>query len=302
MQEQALEWYRQIYEDYFGVAVVAGRKSNSEKFAGAVTSLSVEVLMPDGKALQGGTSHNLGQNFSKPFGVKFQDKNGQEEFVWQTSWGLSTRALGGLIMSHLDDQGLYFPPKIAPTQVVIVPIMAKDKDTVIAAVKKLQNQLSEFRVKADLRDTYTPGFKFNDWELKGVPVRLEVGPRDVAAGSVIAVRRDTGTKTTVPLAELTNWLNQTFEEQQTAALAKTKQFTAEHTHDVNNYTEFKNIMNGERGFIRAFWCEDTACEAAIKAETKATTRCLPLNAPEETGTCIYCGKPAHHRWYFAQSY
>ncbi len=180
--------------------------------------------------------------------------------------------------------------------------MAKDPDIVRAAVTKLQSQLSEFRVKADLRDVYTPGYKFNDWELKGVPVRLEIGPRDVANDAVVAVRRDTGIKVTVPLSDLVSWLNQTFAEQQTAALAKTKQFTATHTHMVDSYTAFKEIMASDRGFIRAFWCEDPACEAAIKTETKATTRCLPLDAVDESGSCIYCGKPAIHRWYFAQAY
>lgn len=302
MQTQAIEWYRQVYEDYFGVAVVVGRKSNSEKFAGADTSFTVEALMPDGKALQSGTSHHLGQNFSKSFYVMFQNKEGQQAYVWQTSWGLSTRSLGGLILSHLDDKGLFFPPKVAPIQVVIVPILAKEADTVLAAATQLQKQLAEFRVKIDTRDTYSPGYKFNDWEMKGVPVRLEVGPRDIANQAVVAARRDTGTKTVVPLADLNAWLQQTFTEQQIAALEKTKKLTTSHTHDVDTYTAFKEIMAGERGFIRAFWCEDSACEAAIKTETKATTRCLPLDATEESGNCIYCGKPAIHRWYFAQAY
>jgi len=302
MQEQALEWYRQIYEDYFGVAVVLGRKSETEKFAGAKTSYTVEVLMPDGKALQGATSHNLGQNFSKAFDVAFQNKEGKNDYVWQTSWGLSTRALGGLIMSHLDDKGLYFPPEIAPIQIVIVPVMAKETEKVLAEAQKITKLLEGYRVKLDSRDIYTPGWKFNNWELKGVPIRIEIGPRDIEAKQVVVARRDTDDKSTVPIAELERWIKNTLDDQQKKAFDKTKEYLKSHTHDVDNYLKFKEIMKGERGFIRAFWCEEADCEAQIKTETKATTRCLPLEAKDEQGTCVHCGKPAIHRWYFAQAY
>jgi prolyl-tRNA synthetase len=302
MQKQALDWYRQVYEDYFGVAVVLGKKSETEKFAGAKTSYTVEVLMPDGKALQGATSHNLGQNFSKAFEVAYQSKDGKTEFVWQTSWGLSTRSLGGLIMSHLDDKGLYFPPEIAPTQIAIVPVMAKEPELVITEAKKVYDLLADFRVKLDSRDIYTPGWKFNNWELRGVPIRLEIGPRDIAAQQVVAARRDTGEKTVVPINELVAWIKNTLADQQKQAFAKTKTYLNSHTHEVTDYSHFKEIMAGERGFIRAFWCEEAGCEAQIKGETKATTRCLPLDAQDEQGICVHCGKPATHRWYFAQAY
>jgi prolyl-tRNA synthetase len=302
LQEQALEWYRQVYEDYFGTAVVLGKKSETEKFAGAKTSYTVEVLMPDGKALQGATSHNLAQNFSKAFEIDFQSKEGKTEFVWQTSWGFSTRALGGLIMSHLDEKGLYFPPKIAPIQVAIVPVTAKEPEKVMEEAKKVEKLLSGYRVKLDNRDTYTPGWKFNNWELRGVPIRIEIGPRDIAAKQVVVARRDTGEKTTVPLADLVGWIKKTLADQQEEAFAKTHKYLLSHTHEVAEYTQFKEIMAGERGFIHAFWCEDAACEAQIKAETKATTRCLRLDEREEKGTCVHCGKPAIRRWYFAQAY
>lgn len=302
MQEQALEWYRQIYENYFGVAVILGRKSETEKFAGAKTSYTIEVLMPDGKALQGATSHNLGQNFSKAFDVTFQNKDGKNEYVWQTSWGLSTRALGGLIMSHLDDKGLYFPPEIAPIQIVVVPVMAKDTEKVLAEAQKIAKLLGDYRVKLDSRDIYTPGWKFNNWELKGVPIRIEIGPRDIEAKQVVVARRDTDDKSTVPIAQLEKWIKNTLEDQQKKAYDKTKAYLNSHTHNVDNYLKFKEIMKTERGFIRAFWCEEADCEAQIKTETKATTRCLPLEAKVEQGLCVHCGKPATHRWYFAQAY
>jgi prolyl-tRNA synthetase len=302
IQEQALDWYRQVYEDYFGVSVILGKKSETEKFAGAKTSYTVEVLMPDGKALQGATSHNLGQNFSKAFEIDFQSKEGKTEFVWQTSWGFSTRALGGLIMSHLDEKGLFFPPKIAPIQIAIVPVTAKEPEKVIEEAKKVAELLQEYRVKLDTRDTYTPGWKFNNWELRGVPIRIEIGPRDIAAKQVIVARRDTGEKTTVPLADLASWISTTLATQQEKAFTKTHNYLLAHTHEVTEYSNFKEIMAGERGFIHAFWCEDATCEAQIKTETKATTRCLRLDEKEEQGHCVYCGKAATRRWYFAQAY
>lgn len=302
MQEQALEWYRQIYEDYYGVAVVLGRKSESERFAGAQTSYTVEALMPDGKALQGATSHNLGQNFSKSFNVAFQNEKGGNDYVWQTSWGLSTRSIGGLIMSHMDDKGLYFPPEIAPIQIAIVPILGKNDRDVKNYTKQVEAKLKGLRYQVDMRDIYTPGWKFNNWELRGCPIRLELGPRDMEAHHVIAVRRDTGIKQVVKLAQLRSWLNKTLKLQQSGALAKSRRFLAENTHVVSSYEEFKSIMIKDKGFIKAYWCEDVVCETKIKEETKATTRCLALNEKRSSGSCVYCGKDASYRWYFAQAY
>lgn len=302
MQEQALEWYRQIYEDYYGVAVVVGKKSESEKFAGAKTSYTVEALMPDGKALQGATSHNLAQNFSKPFNVSFQDKEGKQAYAWQTSWGLSTRSIGGLIMSHLDDKGLYFPPNIAPIQIVIVPIMGKDGETVLKEANKLEQQLDKYRVKLDGRESYTPGWKFNHWELRGAPIRIEIGPRDIAESQVVVARRDTSKKETVKINELVKWLDNTLKVMQKEALDKSKVSLDQSTHRVDEYDEFRKIMSEKKGFILSHWCEEKECEDKIKNETKATTRCLPLTAKEEKGECVRCGGESKCRWYFAQAY
>lgn len=302
MQEAALEWYRQIYEDYYGVAVVVGKKSESEKFAGAKSSYTIEALMPDGKALQGATSHNLAQNFSKPFEVSFQNEEGKEAFAWQTSWGLSTRSLGGLIMSQLDDKGLYFPPMIAPTQVVIVPILGKNDQEVLEEAKKLENELVKLRVKLDQRDSYTPGWKFNNWELKGVPVRIEIGLRDIEKNQVVVARRDTGEKEAVGREQLADKLDQLLAEMQEAAYAKSKKFLAENTTSVDSYEELKEVMRERRGFVLAHWCEMEKCEAKVKEETKATTRCLAFETQEEEGKCIVCGMPSKHRWHWAQAY
>ncbi len=303
MQKTALAWYKEIYEKYFGVAVVAGKKSESEKFAGAKTSYTLEVLMPDGKALQGGTSHNLGQNFAKVFDVAFQDPSGKTQYAWQTSWGLSTRALGALVMTHMDDRGLSLPPQMAPIQIIIVPITGRGSDAqVLKTAEKLRNLLSDYRVEIDARDTYTPGWKFNNWELRGVPIRIEVGPKDVAQKSVVLVRRDTGEKRVVPTSSLVEVVRDTTGEMQNLAYERSRKFTEKNTHDISSYEEFKHLMRTKRGFLRAHWCESPACEAKIKDETKATTRCLPLGEAEEKGECVYCQKQALHRWYFAQAY
>lgn len=302
----ALEWYRQVYEDYLAIPVYFGLKSDTEKFAGGKATYAIEALMPDGKALQAATSHNLGQNFSKVFDIKFQTKDGKMDFVWQTSWGFSTRALGGLFLTHGDDSGVILPPKIAPIQLVIMPIYKKDQDNKLLSARagELKESLGNagVRVKVDEREEPSLGRRFNEWEVKGVPLRLELGHKELESDTVVLVRRDTGEKITVARKEILTTAQKLLETIQTSLFEKAKKFRDENTRDANSYDEFKKIMETTRGFIKAFWCEDAACEKAIKDETKASTRCLLMNAPEEKGTCVHCGKPATHRWLFAQAY
>lgn len=305
---KALDWYRQIYEDYFAIPAVFGKKSESEKFAGAKATYAIEALMPDGKALQAATSHNLGQNFSKVFDIKFQSRDGKMEFGWQTSWGLSTRSLGGLFLVHGDDSGLILPPKIAPIQVVIMPILKKDADSkvLLAYCGEIKEALNNGGVRSRLDNRTEPsvGRRFNEWEVKGVPLRFEVGEKELADRAVTIARRDTGEKITVKREEMLTTTGKLLKEIQSALFMKAKKFLDDNTRDANSYDEFKKIMSTIRGFIRAFWCEDVSCEIKIKEETKATTRCLPLpaEASAEEGRCIYCNKPAVHRWIFAQAY
>lgn len=306
MVMKALNWYRQIYEDYFAVPVVMGKKSESEKFAGAKTTFTVEALMPDGKALQGGTSHNLGQNFSKSFDISFQTRDGKSEFVWQTSFGFSTRSLGGLFLTHGDDSGLVLPPKIASIQVVIVPILRGDegKEALMDYCGQIRDALvgQGVRTWLDNRDSQSAGRKFNEWEVKGVPVRLEVGMKEMEDRTVTMARRDTGEKIVVERKEMLPKIEKLLEDIQTSLFASATKFLKDNTRDVDSFAQFEEIMKTTRGFIRAFWCEEASCEAAIKEKTKAATRCLPLTAEDEKGTCVHCGKPATHRWLFGQSY
>jgi len=303
---KALDWYRQIYEDYFAVPVIMGRKSETEKFAGAKTTFTVEALMPDGKALQGGTSHNLGQNFSKSFNISFQTREGASEFVWQTSFGFSTRSLGGLFLTHGDDNGLGPPPKIASTQVVVVPISRGDegREALLDYCGEIRDALvgQGVRTRLDDRDSQSVGRKFNEWEVKGVPVRLEVGMKEMTDRTVTMARRDTGEKIVVERRESIPQIEKMLEDIQKSLYATAKNFLESNTRDVVEFSDFEDIMKTNRGFIRAFWCEEAPCEAAIKEKTKAATRCLPLTAPEEEGVCVHCGKPAVHRWLFGQSY
>ena len=296
---KAHEWYRQVFEEYFAMPVILGRKSATEQFAGAAFSLTVEALMPDGKSLQSATSHDLGQNFSKVFDIQFSSKDGKREYVWQTSWGLSTRALGGLFLTHGDDDGLILPPKIAPIQVVIVPI-TKTVDAYVARVKEAL-VATGVRVLVDESDD-SMGRKFNKWEMKGVSVRIEIGEKEVAGETVTIVLRDTHEKKQMQWKECVMNIDKMLTEMQTRLFEKQKAFLNSHTFVVDSYDEFKKIMSTTKGFIHALWCEDATCEKAIKDETKATTRCLPIHAKEEVGKCIHCGKPAHYRWIFGQSY
>jgi len=295
----ALDMYADTYQSLMALYGIKGIKSETEKFAGAKQTTTYEMLMPDGKALQGCTSHDLGQNFAHAFDWFVQDKTGQKLYPWQNSWGFSTRSIGGLIMTHSDDSGLILPPAIAQYQVVIIPI-PKSGDLVlsyaIAQKEKLESQ--GIRVKLDDKEGESAGYKYNTWEIKGVPIRLEIGEKEMQEGTVTALRRDTMEKKIIKIEEISKILVSI----QGDLLARHKKFTEDHTHVVNSYEEFKKIMEGERGFLSAFWCEDKSCEEIIKKETKATTRCLPLDAKEEKGACVHCGNPATHRWLFAQSY
>lgn len=302
----ALEWYRRVYEDYFAIPVIAGVKSDAEKFAGAKTTYTVEALMPDGKVLQGGTSHNLGQNFSKAFGLTFQGRDGKNEFGWQTSWGFSTRSMGGLFLVHGDDHGVIIPPKLAPIQVVIIPIYASGKDNteLDIYIDALTSGLTakNIRVQVDRREGLSVGRKFNDWEIKGVPIRVELGDREKEEKSAIIVRRDTMEKLTVSESDAYSEIYHLLDTVQEELFAKAGKFLKDNTHEVSSYEEFKKIMQGRRGFIKAYWCGKPDCEEKIKEETKATTRCKPLDATETPGKCIYCSDAAKDIWYFAQAY
>ncbi len=296
--------YVKFATEYAALPVIAGLKTEKEKFAGAVYTTTMEAMMRDGRALQSGTSHFLGQNFAKAFDITFQDKDLEEKYVWTTSWGLSWRIIGGIIMTHGDDRGLIFPPKLAPIQVVIVPIYKSEtRQEVLEAAATLQAELKAqgVRVHVDDRDQYTPGFKFNDWELKGVPFRIELGPRDVAAKTAVLASR-LGGKETLPLGELAAQIPQKLEAFHQALYERARRFRDERTRVVDDYESFKEAV--AEGFALAFHCGDVGCEKAIQEETKATTRVIPFDAPEENGSCIRCGKPAAYgkRVVFARAY
>ncbi|WP_409150402.1 proline--tRNA ligase [Sphingobacterium sp. BS-2] len=304
--EQMLEVYAEFAEGTLAVPVVRGRKTENERFAGAIDTLCIEALMQDGKALQAGTSHFLGQNFAKAFDVKFTSKEGKLDYVWATSWGVSTRLMGALIMAHSDDQGLVLPPKLAPTQVVIVPIYKTDEekanldayvDQLTAALKQL-----DIRVKYDDRDTQRPGFKFAEWELKGVPLRVALGSRDMQNGTVELARRDTQSKETVQQAGLPDRIAALLGEIQDNIYNKALTYRDEHITEVNSYDEFKQVLEEKGGFISAHWDGTVETEKRVKEETKATIRCIPLDAKEEEGVCIFTGKPSKQRVLFAKAY
>jgi len=299
-----LEVYREFVETELALPVIKGVKSENEKFAGAARTYTIEALMSDGKALQAGTSHNLGQHFSKVFDIKFLDQDGQLKNVWSTSWGVSTRLIGAIIMAHGDDRGLRLPPRIAPIQVVIVPILGKkDEEEVLNDARKLFSQLKqEFRVELDDRNEYTPGWKFNEWEMRGVPVRLEIGPKDIQKQQVVLVRRDTGEKLFVPRVELYERLKALLEDIQTNMYKQAKQFMDSNTRKVDDFEDFKKIIEEKKGFIKAHWCENESCEKYIKDQTGATLRCLPLDQKPEEGKCIICGQKTDKVAIFAKSY
>ena len=304
--EQMVNIYAEFVEDYMAVPVIKGLKTESERFAGAEETYCIEALMQDGKALQAGTSHFLGQNFAKAFDVKFTAKDGKQDYVWATSWGVSTRLMGALIMTHSDDKGLVLPPKLAPDQVVIVPIYRNDEqfELVSELAKEVMKELRTkgVRVKFDNRDTYKPGWKFNEYELKGVPVRLAIGPRDVENGTLELARRDTLTKESISRDDVVSIVVDLMDEIQKNLYNKADSFRTEKTTDVVTYDEFKEVLNTKGGFILAHWDGTAETEELIKNETKATIRCIPLDAKLEKGTCMVSGKPSNQKVLFAKAY
>ncbi len=298
--------YRKLAEETLAIPVIPGKKTEAEKFAGALHTYCIEALMQDGKALQCGTTHHLGQNFAKAFEVQYQDREGGLAHVWQTSWGVSTRLVGALIMAHSDDQGLVVPPRLAQFQVVIVPIYRTEEDqaTVLAAARSLEDRLKAkgLRTLLDDRDQYKPGFKFNDWELKGVPLRVEIGPRDVAAGQGVLARRDTGEKTTVSMDRLDEEAAAMLDAIQKNLFERAKDYRDGMTHEVDTYETLKEQMAGEGGFAVCGWCGAGSCEAKVKEDTKATIRLIPFEGGEGRGLCVVCGKDAQHTVYFAKAY
>jgi len=307
-EEETLRMLNQ-YADFAineaAVPVIPGRKSATEKFAGAQHSYTIEAMMGDTRALQSGTSHNLGQNFAKAFDIRFLDESNTLQYCWTTSWGLSTRFVGAIIMTHGDDQGLVLPPRLAPIQLVIVPIYRNDeeKSTVLPVVEQVKGLLSEFRVKVDDRTEVTPGFKFNDWEMRGVPLRLEIGPKDVEKHSVMTARRDIPGKpgkSILSMENLAAQIGSLLDEVQAGLLAKATQFRDEHIFEPRDYGHLKEIV--QNGWAYAWWCGSAECEAKIKEETKATTRCIPLDQEGGKGKCIYCGQPSDEKVYFARAY
>jgi len=302
---QMLEVYRAFAEEDLAIPVIAGRKSENEKFAGALRTYSIEAMMGDGKALQSATSHNLGTNFAKGFDMQYLDADGQRKYCATTSWGLSTRTIGGVIMVHGDSSGLILPPRVAPYQVVIVPIWRKEADraSVSEVVTRIEKMLKgKIRVKVDMSEN-TPGWKFNEWEMHGVPVRIEIGPRDVQNNSVVLVRRDNRSKEAVSIDALETVLPGLLEEVQQALLQRAREFLKSNTFVTDDYEEFKQIIE-RRGFARVKWAEDSAAELAIKEETKATLRVIPFDQPEGgvSGKSIYTGKPATCEAIFGRAY
>ena len=304
--ERMINVYADFAKDHMALPVIKGYKTENERFAGAVDTYTIEALMHDGKALQAGTSHFLGQNFAKAFDVQFTDRTGKLEYVWATSWGVSTRMVGALIMAHSDNNGLVLPPRIAPLQAVIVPIFKTDEQLQLISEKAreimtgLQN--AGISVKYDDRDNLKPGFKFADYELKGVPVRIAIGPRDIENGTVELARRDTLQKETVPAQGLPERLKDLFIEIQASIYNKALKFRDDNTYKTDDWKEFTDIIENRGGFVLAHWDGTTETEEKIKEETKATIRCIPFDSTEEDGLCIYSGKPSKRRVVFARSY
>jgi prolyl-tRNA synthetase len=298
-----------VYADFAinegAVPVIQGVKSENEKFAGAVQSTSIEAMMGDTRALQAGTSHFLGQNFAKAFNIQYLDTNNTLQYVWTTSWGLSTRFVGAIIMTHGDDQGLILPPRLAPIQIVLIPIYKNDaeRSAVMPVVERIKAELAELRLKVDDRTEVTPGFKFNDWEMRGVPRRIEVGPKDVEKRTVAMARRDKPGKegkSFVPQADLTAAVADLLTDIQKSLLERATTFREGHIFDPKDYTELTQVV--QNGWAYSYWCESVECEAKVKEETKASTRCIPLGQEEGHGKCIVCGKDAKRKVYFARAY
>ena len=304
--KRMIDVYADFAENYMAMPVLKGTKTDSDRFAGAEETYTIEALMQDGKALQSGTSHFLGQNFAKAFDVTFTDQSGKLDYVWATSWGVSTRLMGALIMAHSDDNGLVLPPKLAPTQVVIVPIYKKSAqlDQISEKANEIKQQLQDrgISVKYDDRDTQTPGWKFSEYEMKGVPVRLAIGPRDMENGTVEVARRDTLEKELTAQDGVIDYVEKLLDDIQHQIYQKALEFRKANTYKVDDYEEFKDIMNNKGGFVEAHWDGTAETEQKIKDETKATIRCVPIDGEKEDGKCIYSGKPSKQRVVFARAY
>jgi prolyl-tRNA synthetase len=297
--------YKSFVEEYMAVPVITGLKTQSEKFAGAVNTYTLEAMMQDGKALQAGTSHDLGQNFAKAFDVTYQTREGKLEYVWATSWGMTTRLIGALVMVHSDDKGLVLPPKLAPTELAIVPIYKNENKAAVLEFARHVHADLKTRCAADLYDDdqSSPGFKFAQTELLGVPLRLEIGQKEMEKGELVLARRDTGAKTSVKKEALAETVKSLLEEIQNNLFRRALAFRKEHTHVVKDYAAFTALMNGEGGFVDAGWCGDPACEEKIKADTKATIRVLPLGREDgKHQSCIVCGKKAQSDAIIAKAY
>jgi len=302
-----LSLYKEFVESELAIPVVSGEKSEMEKFAGASSTYAIEALMSDGKALQMGTSHFLGQHFSKVFNIRFEDRNQNLHYVWQTSWGVTTRLVGALIMVHGDDSGLKFPPRVAPIQAVIVPISRGNwKENILPAARNIEKELKGkgIRVKLDDREEFTPGWKYSDWEMRGVPLRIEIGPRDIEKNQVIVVRRDTAQKNAVSIDSLKDQIPVTLADIQKSMYDEALKYQRDNTYEVDNFEGFKSIMESKKGFIKSYWCGKTECEERIKDETMATIRVVLLDKEEKNvnGKCILCGTTSDKRVYFAKAY
>ena len=299
---QMLNLYAQFLEEVLAIPVVKGRKTDKEKFAGAEATYTIEALMHDGKALQSGTSHNFGDGFAKAFGIQYTDKENKLQYCHETSWGMSTRLIGAIIMVHGDDSGLVLPPRVAPTQVMVVPIQQK-KEGVLDKAYDVKDALAKnFRVKIDATDK-SPGWKFAEQEIQGIPVRVELGPKDIENNQCVVVRRDTREKTVVSLDELNEKLAEILETMQADMLARAKDFLNSHITDAHNYAEFIQKAESKTGFIRGMWCEELDCELKIKEDTGVTSRCMPFDDQEHiSGVCVCCGKPAHKLVYWGKAY
>lgn len=299
--EQMLHVYERFCEDVLAIPMICGQKTEKEKFAGAKATYTIEALMHDGKALQSGTSHNFGDGFAEAFGIQYTDKNNELQYVHQTSWGMSTRIIGALIMVHGDNSGLVLPPKIAPVQAMVIPIQ-QQKEGVLDKAEELLDTLKEkFRVQID-RSEKSPGWKFAEQEMRGIPVRIELGPKDIEKGQCILVRRDTREKYPVSFEELSGRLGELLEQVQADMFERAKKFRDSHISDAKNYTEFKDALEHKPGFIRGMWCGDQACEDKIKEETTATSRCMPFEQEQISDVCVCCGRPAKKLVFWGKAY
>lgn len=297
---QMLNVYADFCEQILAIPMIKGRKTEKEKFAGAESTYTIEALMHDGKALQSGTSHNFGDGFAKAFGIQYTDKENKLQYVHQTSWGMSTRIIGAIIMVHGDNSGLVLPPRIAPTQVMIIPI-AQHKEGVLEKAAELKSQLNNYRVKVDDSDK-SPGWKFSEQEMRGIPIRIEIGPKDIEANQAVIVRRDTREKIVVSLDEIQDKVGEVLDTIQSDMLENGRKHRDEHTSSAKDFTEFADSIENKPGFVKAMWCGDRACEDEIKEKTGATSRCIPFEQEHIADTCICCGKPAKSMVYWGKAY